>query len=189
MERMAGKEPDTGPTSSTVATNVTKFRGDLDMNYTELSERLEKTAGWSINAVGIRRIEKGERRVTPDDLIALALALGVSPITLLMPATSDPADEVEVTGSDKVTAERLWAWLLGLYPLTYRGEPNALLGQVFQSKARPEWMPVNPVVPFAGLPADVDMDAVNKIAQNAAVAAIQEILNRDRQSGPTNGDN
>jgi len=184
---MAGKEPDTGPTSNTVAANVTKFRGDLGMNYTDLSEQLGKAAGWSINAVGIRRTEKGERRVTPDDLIALALALGVSPITLLMPATSDPADEVEVTGADKVTADRLWAWLLALYPLTYQGEPNAMLGQIFQSKARPEWMPVNPAVHFSGLPADVDMDDVNKIAQNAAAAAIQDFLKRDRQSGPADG--
>lgn len=111
---MAGKEPERGPTARAVAENVRRIRTKLRLNYTELSERLQDVAGWTINAVGIRRIESGERRVTPDDLMALALALGVSPITLLMPEydTLDKHDAVEMTGSDeKVPAHRLWDWL------------------------------------------------------------------------------
>ena len=91
-----------------------RIRTKLRLNYTELSERLQDVAGWSINAVGIRRIESGERRVTPDDLMALAFALGVSPITLLMPDydTLDKNDLVEVTGcAERVPAHRLWDWL------------------------------------------------------------------------------
>jgi len=36
----------------------------------------------------VDQIEKGTRRVDVDDLMALAAALGVSPITLLMPGMS-----------------------------------------------------------------------------------------------------
>jgi hypothetical protein len=46
-------------------------------------------------------LEAGKRRVTPDDLTALAVALGVSPITLVMPempGADDPVAMVEVTG-------------------------------------------------------------------------------------------
>jgi transcriptional regulator with XRE-family HTH domain len=116
---VAGKEPDTGLTAKTVAANVKRLRTNQNLNYTQLSERLQEVADWSINAVGIRRIESGERRVTPDDLMALARALGVWPITLLMPDTEDGADRVRATGLSKtVTAEGLWDWLTasdGLY--------------------------------------------------------------------------
>ncbi|OBF95708.1 hypothetical protein A5773_13860 [Mycobacterium sp. 852014-52450_SCH5900713] len=102
-----------------MAANVQRLRTNQNMNYTQLSERLQDLAGWSINAVGIRRIESGERRVTPDDLMALARALGVWPITLLMPDAESGQDAVTATGLPKsVTAEELWSWLTasdGLY--------------------------------------------------------------------------
>ena len=80
------------------------------MNYTELSERLQSAAGWSINAVGIRRIESGERRRQPqDDLMALALVLGITPITLLMPYTAEPTTLVEAAGiPEPIPAVALW---------------------------------------------------------------------------------
>ena len=116
-----GKEPDIGPTARAVAENVKRLRTSARLNYTELSDLLQEVAGWSINAVGIRRIESGERRVTPDDLVALAIALEVTPITLLM-SNLDSRDEkelVEVTGrSERITAKRLWEWLSASHPLT-----------------------------------------------------------------------
>lgn len=108
---MAGKEPDIGPTARTVAENVRRLRDLQGMNYTQLSERLRKAANWSINAVGIRRIESGERRVTADDLMALSVALGVSPVTLLYPTKAPSADELlDVTGLEPQTARVVWEW-------------------------------------------------------------------------------
>lgn len=119
---VAGKEPDIGPTAKTVAANVKRLRELKNLNYTQLSERLQDVADWSINAVGIRRIESGERRVTPDDLVALARALEVWPITLLMPNTESGEDAVIATGLPKpVTAEQFWDWLQATEGL-YRGE-------------------------------------------------------------------
>jgi transcriptional regulator with XRE-family HTH domain len=133
---MAGKEPDIGTTARTVAANVKRLRGEL--NYTQLSERLQQVAGWSINAVGIRRIESGERRVTPDDLVALALALQVSPSTLLMPDTETADESVQATGIDVgVEAHQLWRWLVADAPLT-GDTAQAVFG--FLLRSTPGWL-------------------------------------------------
>jgi transcriptional regulator with XRE-family HTH domain len=129
---MAGKEPNIGPTSRTVAENVKRWRDARNMSYRQLSDRLQTAAQWPINPVGIRRIESGERRVTPDDLTALAVALQISPATLLMPGmpgATDSTEMVEVTGMDtKMMAATLWLWLqadpsgasvVGLSPMAF----------------------------------------------------------------------
>ncbi len=137
---MAGKEPSIGPTSRTVAENVKHQREVRNMSYAQLSDRLQTDAQWSISPVGIRRIETGERRVTPDDLTALAVALKVSPITLLMPGlpgATDLTEMVEVTGMDaKVPAATLWLWL--------QADPSgaSLVGlspYAFILAAQPQW--------------------------------------------------
>lgn len=133
---MIGKEPDIGTTARTVAANVKRLRGEL--NYTQLSERLQQVAGWSINAVGVRRIESGERRVTPDDLVALALALQVSPSTLLMPETEAADETVHATGiDDGVEARRLWRWFVADAPLT-GDTAQAVFG--FLLRSIPAWL-------------------------------------------------
>lgn len=54
------------------------------MVYAELSRKLAEM-GREIPPLGLRRIETGERRVDVDDLVALALALDLSPLALLLP--------------------------------------------------------------------------------------------------------
>lgn len=133
---MAGKEPEIGPTARTVAKNIEDLRTAQNMNYKQLSERLERVASWSINAVGIRRIESGERRVTPDDLMALAVVLGVSPASLLMPdlATVAQDDLVPITGWQKpITASVVWRWLTAWEPLIH-----GTFG-TFVDRALPSW--------------------------------------------------
>jgi transcriptional regulator with XRE-family HTH domain len=132
---MAGKEPKVGATSRAVAANVQRLREAQNMNYTDVSERLAPL--WSINAVGIRRIENGERRVTPDDLVALAVVLGVSPATLLMPeGATKPNDLVEVTGWHKpVPAGHVWRWLTAKTPFV-KGFPSFM---AFVDRSWPSW--------------------------------------------------
>jgi transcriptional regulator with XRE-family HTH domain len=138
---MAGKEPDIGPTSRTVAANVKRWRETQNMSYAQLSDKLATDAQWSINPVGIRRIETGQRRVTPDDLTALAVALKVSPATLLMPGlpdATDPTEMVEITGADaKVSAARLWKWLTAD---PHGGDTVAGIAPLaFMLNAQPHW--------------------------------------------------
>jgi transcriptional regulator with XRE-family HTH domain len=134
---MAGREPEIGATSRTVAENVKRLRMAQNMSFTQLSERLAEAANWDINPVGVRRIETWERRVTPDDLTALAVALGVTPATLLMPPSDSESDRVAVTGvSSELTAQHLWGWLTARKPLP-GARPMTLL--TFGTLAWPEW--------------------------------------------------
>src|SRR3954462_6024933 len=107
---MVGRQPDFGATAETVAGNVKRFRDIRKLSYTELSAKL-KEAGSQITAVGVRRIEDGDRRVTVDDLMALAVALEVWPISLLMPEAADARTEAKASGfPEPVAAEILWGW-------------------------------------------------------------------------------
>src|SRR4051794_39405128 len=102
MRGVVGKEQETGATGRAVADNIKRLREAKNMNYTQLSERL-RPLGRSINAVGVRRTESGERRVSPDDLFAFAIALDVAPASLLMPNldTVKQNDQVQITGWQK----------------------------------------------------------------------------------------
>lgn len=132
---MAGRKSELGPTGTSVADRVKQLREDQRLGYAELSRQLS-ALGRDIPPLGLRRIEAGERRVDADDLVALALALGVSPITLLMPESTSGDDEVQATGIEGyVTARRLWTWLLAAMPLA--GGYRELLD--FVGKSVPTW--------------------------------------------------
>jgi len=107
------------------------------MSGPELSARLEELQR-PIPPLGIHRIETGKRRVDVDDLVGIALALGVSPVSLLMPTTDSPEDAVSVTGVEgTVNARRLWRWLVAEQPLI-EGAADAVFG--FLYRAIPGWL-------------------------------------------------
>lgn len=120
-----------GPVGSTVAEQVRLHRERVGMSYAELSRQLLKD-GRIIPPLGLSRIEAGLRRVDADDLVSLAVALGVSPISLLLPAGTDQDAEVSVTSTRTAKAKRVWSWLSASYPLD---------GSVLQfySDALPPW--------------------------------------------------
>jgi transcriptional regulator with XRE-family HTH domain len=100
-----------GPTGQIVQANVTRLRMVRRLGFTEMSERLNDI-GKPITPMGLRRIENGARRVDADDLFALAVVLGVSPATLLIPNADDGAEEIVATGIPQgCTPEQLWKWL------------------------------------------------------------------------------
>ena len=102
------KELELGPTGRHVAAQVRRWRSARGLSYAALATRLAEL-GWSIPILGLRRIEAGARRVSVDDLLALAVALEISPFRLLAPG--DPGDAVSATAieGDLVAAEVL-AW-------------------------------------------------------------------------------
>jgi transcriptional regulator with XRE-family HTH domain len=69
----------------------------------------------------VTKIEQGTRRVDADDLVALALALGVTPNRLLLPdmetAVSEDERGTELTPGKIVLWREAWAWALGEEPL------------------------------------------------------------------------
>ncbi|MER5352773.1 helix-turn-helix transcriptional regulator [Kitasatospora sp. NPDC002551] len=114
---------ETGPTGMTVAHNLSRLRKMSQLTTRQLSAKLEQR-GRPIPASGITRMEKGERQVTVDDLMALAVALGVSPLTLLLPA--DARTDAEITGGGRVDGREAWAWAWCNDPLTLpEGEEEA----------------------------------------------------------------
>ena len=86
----------------------------------ELSRQLADI-GWQIRPNGLTRVENGERRVDVDDLLALAVVLGVSPNRLLLPAFEEHPPgtlrAVPVVGNVVATDLDLWAWATGERPL------------------------------------------------------------------------
>lgn len=127
-----------GPVSRHVAINVLRFRTARGLSTTRLAAAL-KEIGHSIPPTGITRIEKGERRVDTDDLVALALALNVSPTALLLPVTEDSEVPIDLTDEVALPARKAWEWVDG-------DEPHATTdrdryGQVlrFRLDSRPEW--------------------------------------------------
>lgn len=104
----------TGPTAETVGINVQRVRTDLGMTQNELASALANN-GHPIPVSSIGRIESGHRRVEVDDLMALAIALNVSPLALLLPDARSPYDVVNATTWDTVQATHLWGYCLGIY--------------------------------------------------------------------------
>ncbi|MEV7387210.1 helix-turn-helix transcriptional regulator [Streptomyces sp. NPDC091215] len=113
-----------GPTSRQVARNLKRLRKARGMSTTRLSAALRDDAGHAIPATGITRIEKGQRRVDTDDLVAFALVFNVSPLTLLLPATASEAP-APLTDKRTVTSSTAWYWGVGRRPAV-DWEPGAI---------------------------------------------------------------
>lgn len=79
-------EKSLGEAGDNVRSNVQWLRNERRLTYVEMAQRLAEN-GRSIPVLGLRRIERGERRVDVDDLVALADLFRVTPAQLLNPLT------------------------------------------------------------------------------------------------------
>jgi transcriptional regulator with XRE-family HTH domain len=130
-----------------VIENLKQLREERRLAYTELSARLDQL-GRPIPTLGLSRIENGKRRVDADDLVALALALGVNPSALLLPRSTDAEDVIELSPTIRHLAWVAWQWADGQEPLPERNTPesDAVARRISQHKvidfrtyARPAW--------------------------------------------------
>lgn len=122
---MAEKNPKNplGATGEQVRANVERIRKAQGLTYKELSDRLAAN-GRPIPTLGLSRIDRGERRIDADDLVALAVVLGVNPNALLFPDVAD-STPVEITGAERVnTAYEAWQWADGFEPLRDEDDPD-----------------------------------------------------------------
>ncbi|MFF4248644.1 helix-turn-helix domain-containing protein [Streptomyces sp. NPDC001822] len=103
-----------GPVSKHLEENLPRLRKARGLSTTALAEKL-KDVGQHIPPTGITRIEKGQRRVDADDLVALALVLNVSPIALLLPPTWGD-EQVRLTSEISLNARTAWLWAEGRTP-------------------------------------------------------------------------
>lgn len=130
-----------GPVGWYVIANLQRIREARKLTYAELAGRLREV-GRPIPALGLSRIEKGTRRVDADDLVGLALALGVNPAALLLPRDTDPYAEIELTTDVRATARAAWEWSAGNFPLVASGADPLTWRDIaeFESEARPAWI-------------------------------------------------
>jgi transcriptional regulator with XRE-family HTH domain len=117
------KRIDLGPIGTAIAANVERLRDSQNLSYAELSRRLTEL-GRPIAPLGLTRIRDHERRVDVDDLVALALALSVSPTTLLLPhsaATTEAeaagAKAAVTDGGEKYPLSQVWRWFVAESPI------------------------------------------------------------------------
>lgn len=125
--------------SQVVGRNLARIRREMGMTSRVLAASTSEL-GVPLSSSGISDIEKGRRTVSVDQLTCLAACLGVSPIALLNPETSDPDATVELSGtSPETAAAALTDWLRGEKSLT-----DELLDDFEREKFRrtnlPEWM-------------------------------------------------
>lgn len=125
---MAGTRKELGPTGRRVAAAIRRFRRgeQQDISTAELSRRLT-ALGQPIPDTGITKTEQGTRRVDVDDLVALSLALGVTPNTLLLPQVEylDALEAQRLTPASFGSPEKLWQWAQGERPLRLLMIPGA----------------------------------------------------------------
>lgn len=108
-----------GPTSRRVAENLLELRKARGLSTLKLSVAMEEL-GQPVPASGITRIEKGDRRVDVDDLVAFALALNVSPNALFLPAKWD-YEQVALTPNKSISSRTAWLWAEGRSPASDYG--------------------------------------------------------------------
>jgi len=118
---MAGVKKVAGPSSDRVRRNLLRLRRQRGLSAAELARRLADL-GQPILDTGIIKIEKGDRRVDVDDLVALAVALNVTPNALLLPEVVLPAGAaiVALTPQQDGRMKDLWAWATGEIPLGHK---------------------------------------------------------------------
>ncbi len=126
-----------GPTGNAVADNVARFRKGQGLTLRQVADRMAEV-GRPITHTAVSDIENRARRVDSDDLVALALVLGVAPSSLLMPHTTPSATgsatQVEVTGAGERSARDVWDWLR-----TDAALDPALDPREFRFRAVPAW--------------------------------------------------
>ncbi|HEX6498991.1 MAG TPA: helix-turn-helix transcriptional regulator [Micromonosporaceae bacterium] len=98
-----------------VARNVRELREQRRHTVRSLSAALD-ALGRRILPSGITKIEDDTRRVDVGDLVALAIALRVTPNRLLLPV-GDPNEAVALTPEVMTDQREAWAWAQGRDPL------------------------------------------------------------------------
>jgi transcriptional regulator with XRE-family HTH domain len=104
------------PTSLAVSAAVADHREAAGLTVDELAETV-RHLGYRMTPADIRAIEAGEVPATVDDLVALAVALGTTPVVLLSHVPADLPDPDEgpiATGvPDDVAGSQLRDWMEG----------------------------------------------------------------------------
>lgn len=123
---------------SLIAKNLLSLRKKRGHTVRALAAELAEL-GQPLAASEITKIENRQRRARVDDVLALAVALGVNPSRLLLPERADE-QPVALTPNTVVTAADAWRWADGDGPLVVEGaedRPWLEADEDWQNHARP----------------------------------------------------
>jgi transcriptional regulator with XRE-family HTH domain len=133
-----------GPAGRHLIASLQRQREAQGLGYKELAARLT-ALGRPIPAQGLRRIERGARRVDLDDLLALSRALGRPPITLVWPLGS--AAEAEVVPGEMRSVWGAALWFVGERPFPAAEVSTALDGSGYDMDTLRAWIETGSPVP------------------------------------------
>jgi hypothetical protein len=102
-----------GPAGTTLRINLLHIRTSRHLSRPGLAGAVREETGRALPEIAIRRIEEGNRRVDVDDLIALAVALDITPVDLLIPGSADDDTTYRAAPRLEMTAGVARAWLGG----------------------------------------------------------------------------
>jgi transcriptional regulator with XRE-family HTH domain len=122
---MANRAIEIGATGERAAANLAEIRKARHMEQAEVADRMNKL-GRPMSAPVVSKTENHDRRIDVDDLVAFAVALGVTPNRLLLPGSVRDDDPVELLPEVRVSAMAAWKWATGDEPLPNGCAPSDL---------------------------------------------------------------
>lgn len=117
---MATRRVELGESGQTVRDNIARVRREQRLTLRDVADRLAET-NRPLAHNTISEIERGARRVDVDDLVAIAIALDVSPNTLLTPWGQDNELVVKLTGARPQSLRDFTSFLEGMRSLRGTG--------------------------------------------------------------------
>jgi transcriptional regulator with XRE-family HTH domain len=117
MAEAERRHSESGPVGEHVARNLRRIRDERRKTTEQLAKEVREL-GIHMTASTVTKIERQGRRVFADELVFLALALNVSPVTLMLP-DKDPRKPVLPTGETRepLSWQRAWRWMHAAAPL------------------------------------------------------------------------
>lgn len=94
-----------------VGRNVAQLREALGFSQRQVVALLQANLGVGLNPASLARIETGERRITVDDVFAISVVLGVSPVDLLLPRS--PRGTTAISETVELPHRQLRPWVRG----------------------------------------------------------------------------
>jgi transcriptional regulator with XRE-family HTH domain len=103
------------PIGERVAANITATRARRQLSQQAVVEKLAEL-GVPMLKTTLSKIENAGRGVDVDELVALALALDVTPNRLLLPDRAD-GEEIDLAPNETSTSSEAWTWATYRRPL------------------------------------------------------------------------
>ncbi|WP_405797214.1 helix-turn-helix domain-containing protein [Streptomyces sp. NBC_01506] len=125
---------ESGPAAAQVARNIQRVRKARQLKQSDVSERLAAAGRPTLPTV-VSKIERGERRIDVDDLIAFGRALDVPPALLLFPLGED--QNVEVLAGQLTPTWDAFRWFVGEAP--FPGDAGTPHGERDPETGLAEW--------------------------------------------------